>query len=120
MRRLFEGRAYSSNYRNWQLESLLHLGQIVITFRTLLHLGQNVITFRTLLHLGQNVITFRTLLRLGPFITFRHSTNTTVFSSSINIPGFQRQMPEYKDGLGYKLGTSKKNCNLTFLYPRSI
>ena len=25
---------------------LLHLGQIVITFRTLLHLGQNVITFR--------------------------------------------------------------------------
>ena len=52
MRRLFEGRAYSSNYCNWQLESLLHLGQIVITFRTLLHLGQNVITFRTLLHLG--------------------------------------------------------------------
>ena len=61
MRRLFEGRAYSSNYCNWQLESLLHLGQIVITFRTLLHLGQNVITFRTLLH-------------LGPFITFRPST----------------------------------------------
>ena len=30
-------------------KSLLHLGQIVITFRTLLHLGQNVITFRTLL-----------------------------------------------------------------------
>ena len=61
MRRLFEGRAHSSNYCNWQLESLLHLGQIVITFRTLLHLGQNVITFRTLLH-------------LGPFITFRPST----------------------------------------------
>ena len=54
--------AYSSNYCNWQLESLLHLGQIVITFRTLLHLGQNVITFRTLLH-------------LGPFVTFRPSTN---------------------------------------------
>ena len=32
MRSLFEGRAYSSNYCNWQLESLLHLGQIVITF----------------------------------------------------------------------------------------
>ena len=39
MRRLFEGGAYSSNYCNWQLKSLLHLGQIVITFRTLLHLG---------------------------------------------------------------------------------
>ena len=61
MRRLFEGGAYSSNYCNWQLKSLLHLGQIVITFRTLLHLGQNVITCRTLLH-------------LGPFITFRPST----------------------------------------------
>ena len=61
MRRLFEGGAYSSNYCNWQLKSLLHLGQIVITFRTLLHLGQNVITFRTLLH-------------LGPFITFRPSS----------------------------------------------
>ena len=59
---LFEGVAYSSNYCNWQLKSLLHLGQIVITFRTLLHLGQNVITFRTLLH-------------LGPFITFRPSTH---------------------------------------------
>ena len=58
MRCLFEGGAYSSNYCNWQLKSLLHLGQIVITFRTLLHLGQNVIAFRTLLH-------------LGPFITFR-------------------------------------------------
>ena len=45
MRRLFEGGAYSSNYCNWQLESLLHLGQIVITFRTLLHLGP-FITFR--------------------------------------------------------------------------
>ena len=52
MRRLFEGGAYSSNYCNWQLKSLLHLGQIVITFRTLLHLEQNFITFRTLLHLG--------------------------------------------------------------------
>ena len=61
MQRLFEGGAYSSNYCNWQLKSLLHLGQIVITFRTLLHLGQNVITFRTLLHLGS-------------FITFRPST----------------------------------------------
>ena len=39
MRRLFEGGACSSNYCNWQLKSLLHLGQIVITFRTLLHLG---------------------------------------------------------------------------------
>ena len=58
-------RAYSSNYCDWQLKSLLHLGQIVITFSTLLHLGQNVITFRTLLH-------------LGPFITFRPST-TVVF-----------------------------------------
>ena len=69
MRRLFEGRAYSSNYCNWQLESLLHLGQIVITFRTLLHLGQNVITFRTLLH-------------LGPFITFRPSTTV---STNLNL-----------------------------------
>ena len=33
MRRLFEGGAYSSNYCNWQLKSLLHLGQNVITFR---------------------------------------------------------------------------------------
>ena len=66
MRRLFEGGAYSSNYCNWQLKSLLHLGQIVITFRTLLHLGQNVITFRTLLH-------------LGPFITFRPSTPVMCF-----------------------------------------
>ena len=62
MRRLFEGGAYSSNYCNWQLKSLLHLGQIVITFRTLLHLGQNVITFRSLLH-------------LGPFISFRPCTS---------------------------------------------
>ena len=46
MRRLSEGGAYSSNYCNWHLKSLLHLGEIVITFRTLLHLGQNVITFR--------------------------------------------------------------------------
>ena len=45
MQRLFEGGAYSSNYCNWQLKSLLHLGQIVITFRTLLHLG-SFITFR--------------------------------------------------------------------------
>ena len=45
MRRLFEGGAYSSNYCNWQLKSLLHLGQNVITFRTLLHLG-SFITFR--------------------------------------------------------------------------
>ena len=50
MRRLFEGGTYSSNYCNWQLKSLLHLGQIVITFRTLLHLGQSVISFRTFLH----------------------------------------------------------------------
>ena len=45
MQRLFEGGAYSSNNCNWQLKSLLHLGQIVITFRTLLHLGP-FITFR--------------------------------------------------------------------------
>ena len=31
--------AYSSTYCNWQLKSLLHLGQNVITFRLLLHLG---------------------------------------------------------------------------------
>ena len=61
MRRLFEGGNYSSNYCNWQLKGLLHLGQIVITFRTLLHLRQNVITFRTLLHLAS-------------FITFEPST----------------------------------------------
>ena len=52
IRRLFEGGAYSSNYCNWQLKSLLHLGQIVITFRTLLH--------------------------VGPFITFRPSTSGCV------------------------------------------
>ena len=62
MQRLFKGGAYSSNYCNWQLKRFLHLGQIVITFRTLLHLGQNVITFRTLLYLGS-------------FITFRPSTD---------------------------------------------
>ena len=45
MRRLFEDGTYSSNYCNWQLNSLLHLGQIVITFRTLFHLG-SFITFR--------------------------------------------------------------------------
>ena len=63
MRRLFEGGAYSSNYCNWQLKSLLHLGQIIITIRTLLHLGQNVITC------------IRILLHLEPFITFRPSTS---------------------------------------------
>ena len=47
----------------------------------MLHLGQIVITFRTLLHLGQNVITFRTLLHLGPFITFRPSTKATRFNA---------------------------------------
>ena len=46
----------------------------VVGSLSLLHLGQIVITFRTLLHLGQNVLTFRTLLHLGPFITFRPST----------------------------------------------
>ena len=55
MRRLFEAGTYSSNYCNWQLKSLLHLGQIVITFRTLLHLGQSVISFRTFLHYTLNV-----------------------------------------------------------------
>ena len=51
MRRLFEGGAYSSNYCNWQLKSLLHLGQIVITFKTLLYLGQNFITFMTVYYI---------------------------------------------------------------------
>ena len=50
----------------------------VVGSLSLLHLGQVVITFRTLLHLGQNVITLRTLLHLGPFITFRPSTNTNI------------------------------------------
>ena len=36
---LVEGGDYLSNYCNWRLESLLHLGKIVISFRTLLHLG---------------------------------------------------------------------------------
>ena len=45
MRRLFEGGTYLSNYCNWQLKSLSHLGQIVLTLRTLLHLGW-FITFR--------------------------------------------------------------------------
>ena len=61
MRCLFEGGAYLNNFCNLQLESLLHL-------------GQNVITFRTVLQLGQSVITFRTLLHLGLFITFGPST----------------------------------------------
>ena len=65
MRCLFEGDAYSSNYCNWKLKNLLHLGQIVITFRTFLNLGQNVITFRT-------------LLNLGSFITFRPSTGASL------------------------------------------
>ena len=70
MRHLFEAGVYSSNYSNGQLKSLLHLGQIVITFRTLLHLRQNVIAFRTLLH-------------LGPFITFRPPT-MSVKSSNLS------------------------------------
>ena len=32
--------------QNQGIKSLLHLGQIVITFRTLLHLGSFIITFR--------------------------------------------------------------------------
>ena len=72
MQRLFEGGAYSSNYCDWMLKSLLQLGRIVITFRTLLHLGQNVITFRTLLH-------------LGPFITFRPSTTALSQSNCRNL-----------------------------------
>ena len=55
MRRLFEGGAYSSNYCNWQLKSLLHLGQIVITFRTLLHLG-SFITFRPSTHVCEEFL----------------------------------------------------------------
>ena len=53
MRRLFEGGACSSNYCNWQLKSLLHLGQIVITFRTLLYLG-SFITFRPSTDVSKN------------------------------------------------------------------
>ena len=33
--RFFYSDAYSHKYGNWYLKSLLHLGQIVITFRTL-------------------------------------------------------------------------------------
>ena len=62
MRRLFEGGGYSSNYCNWQLESLLHLGQIVITFSTLLHLGKNVI-----IHLGLQVF-YRALVPFSPSV----------------------------------------------------
>ena len=40
------------HYCNWQLKSLLHLGQIVITFRTLLHLG-SFITFRPSTPVGE-------------------------------------------------------------------
>ena len=69
MRRLFEDGTYSSNYCNWQLKSLLHLEQIVITFRTLLHLGQNDITFRP--------STTRTLTRLELKV-----------ESKLDIPGF--------------------------------
>ena len=72
MRRLLEDGTYSSNYCNWQLKSLLHLEQIVITFRTLLHLGQNDITFRTLLHLGS-------------FITFRPSTTRTLTRLELKV-----------------------------------
>ena len=74
MRRLFEGDTYSSliTVINWELKSLLHV-----------HLGQVVIAFRTLLHLGQNVITFRTLLHLGSFIIFRPSTAFVLSGLSI-------------------------------------
>ena len=82
MRRLFEGGACSSNYCNWQLKSLLHLGQIVITFRTLLHLGQNVITFRTLLH-------------LEAFITFRPSTTSAIWSTFADLNSrFSLKLPD--------------------------
>ena len=57
----------------------------VIGSLSLLHLGLIVITFRTLLHLGQNVITFRTLLHLGPFITFRPSTTLTTVTVLIRM-----------------------------------
>ena len=96
MRRLFEGGVYSSNYCNWQLKSLLHLGQIVITFRTLLHLGQNVITFRTLLHLGS-------------FITFRPSACRT---SGRGRPGMQGKTRVRKSTL--KTWNSEK---LNWLFP---
>ena len=36
------------------------------------------IVINSLLHLGQNVITFRTLLHFGSFITFRPSTWVTI------------------------------------------
>ena len=85
MRRLFEGGAYSSYYCNWQLKSLLHLGKIVITFRTLLHVGQNVITFR-----------FRTLLHLGPFITFRPSTFPHIHNYYCNILCYKQEVTKKK------------------------
>ena len=72
MRRLFEGGTYWTNYCNWQLKSLLHLGQIVITFRNLIHLGQ------MLLHLGS----FITFITLGSFIN--------VLSASLSIEGHQK------------------------------
>ena len=97
MRRLFEDGTYSSNYCNWQLKSLLHLEQIVITFRTLLHLGQNDITFRTLLHLGS-------------FITFRPSTALTRLElkveSKLDIPGFPTEARDNSEIAYYMYLTS--------------
>ena len=57
MRCLFEGGPYSSDNCHWQLKSLLHLGQIVVTFRTLLHSGQNVITFRPSTRVSSKTVT---------------------------------------------------------------
>ena len=42
---------YSSNYCNWQLQSLLHLGQIVITFRAKCYYIQDFITFRVVYYI---------------------------------------------------------------------
>ena len=108
MRRLFEGGAYSSNYCNWQLKSLLHLGQIVITFRTLLHLGQNVITFRT-------------LLNLGSFTTFRPSTQTLYLTrpTSLYRPSnfclFSREQERASC-----IGENRHVCNIFFAILRNV
>ena len=88
MRCLFEGGAYSSNYCNWQLKSLLHLGQIVITFRTLLHLGQNVITFRTLLHLGLLQMIFLILMQIKLIFTRK----VLDFASFLKVSFWNSQM----------------------------
>ena len=71
LRCLFRGGAYSSNYCNWQLKSLLHLAQIVRTFMTLLHLGW-FITFRPSARVRPIISRWLHTPSLNPVSTFLH------------------------------------------------